>query len=67
MVSSTVSTKKISRAQWSQIESRVRQVDFTFDPKWKCLIDGKPYKLCMEHIEEDQDDIIAAVKERIGA
>jgi hypothetical protein len=61
-----VSTKKISRAQWAQIESRVKQVGFVFDPKWKCLIDGLPYKRCDEHIEEDQDEIIAQVKERVG-
>ena len=59
-------TKKISRAQWAQIESRVRQVNFEFDPAWKCLIDGLPFKRCDEHFEEDQDDIIAQVKVRVG-
>ena len=61
-----MSTKKISRSQWAQIEKRVRQVKFQFDPTWKCLIDGLEFARCMEHFEEDQDAIIAQVKERIG-
>lgn len=59
-------TKNISRAQWAQIEKRVRQVDFEFDPSWKCLIDGLPFSRCDEHFEEDQDAIIAQVQGRIG-
>lgn len=62
-----MSTKKISRAQWAQIESRVRQVNFVFDPKWKCLIDGKPFSRCDDHYEEDQADIIAEVQRRVPA
>lgn len=61
-----MSTKKISRAQWAQIEKRVKQVQFTFDPKWKCLIDGLDFKRCDEHFPEDQDEIISKVKERLG-
>jgi hypothetical protein len=61
-----LSTKKISRAQWSQIESRVKQVGFVFDPSWKCLIDGLAWKRCDEHFEDEQDEIIAQVKERLG-
>ena len=60
-------TKKISRAQWAQIEKRVRQVGFEFDPKWKCLIDGLDFRRCDEHFPEDQEAIIAQVKERVGA
>lgn len=61
-----MTTKKISRAQWAQIESRVRQAEFSFDPAWKCLIDGVKYRLCDEHGPEDQAEIIEQVKERIG-
>jgi hypothetical protein len=56
-----------SRAQWAQIESRVRQVEFTFDPTWKCLIDGKPWKRnACAHTADDQDGIIEAVTARLG-
>lgn len=59
-------TKNISRAQWAQIEKRVRQVDFTFDPSWKCLIDGKDWsRSSCEHNADDQDAIIAQVQERL--
>ncbi len=57
--------KKISRAQWAQIESRVQKAEFSFDPRWKCLIDGKAYKACTEHGVQDQHDIIAQVKARV--
>lgn len=60
-------TKKISRAQWDQITKRVKQVNFEFDPSWKCLIDGKPFRQCDDHFEEDQDEIIAEVKRRVAA
>lgn len=54
-----------SRAQWAQIESRVRRVDFTFDPSWKCLIDGKDWsRQGCEHTADDQDAIIAEVVAR---
>lgn len=60
-------TGNISRAQWAQIEKRVRQVDFTFDPSWKCLIDGKPWKRsACAHNADDQDDIIQQVAIRLG-
>lgn len=58
--------KKISRADWAQIESRVKQANFVFDPDWKCLIDGKKYWHCLDHVPEDQHDIIEAVKQRVG-
>ncbi len=61
-----VTTHHISRAQWAQIESRVRRVQFEFNPKWKCLIDGKAWKQCTEHCVEDQEAIIAATRERIS-
>lgn len=61
-----MATKNISRAQWAQITKRVRQVDFTFDPKWKCLVDGISYDRCPEHVEEDQFEIIAEVKKRLA-
>ena len=60
-----VGTKHISRQQWAQIESRVRRGDFTFDPNWKCLIDGTLYSRCFEHDDEDQNSIIKAVKARL--
>lgn len=60
-----MTTQHLSRAQWAQIESRVRHSDFTFDPKWKCLIDGKAYRKCTEHGHQDQLDIIVAVNERV--
>lgn len=56
---------RFSRAQWAQIESRVRQVKFIFDPKWKCLIDGTVWKRNQcDHTAEDQHAIIEQVKER---
>ena len=59
-------TGHISRAQWAQIESRVRKVDFTFDPSWKCLIDGKDWsRSSCEHDADDQDEIIDAVRARL--
>lgn len=57
-------TQKISRAQWMQIRSRVEQVKYVFDPKWKCLIDGLAWRRCEEHTLDDQDDIIEAIKAR---
>jgi hypothetical protein len=58
-------TKKISRAQWEQIRRRVLLLaDFTFDPKWKCLIDGLPWNKCREHDEDDMADIIKQVREK---
>lgn len=57
-------TNKISRAQWEQIRSRVERVNFKFDPKWKCLLDGKAFKACWDHTVEDNERIIDAVKER---
>lgn len=60
-------TKKISRAQWAQIESRVKQAGFAFDPKWKCLIDGTAWKRTnCDHVAQDQHDIIEQVKVRLG-
>lgn len=60
-----MSHQHISRAEWAQIEKRVRQVDFTFDPSWKCLIDGKAWsRNSCEHTADDQDEIIRAVSER---
>jgi hypothetical protein len=60
-------TDHISRAQWAQIEARVRKVDFAFDPAWKCLIDGKPWKRnACDHTADDQDDIIQRVSERVS-
>ncbi len=62
-----MSTQHISRAQWAQIEKRVRKVDFTFDPSWKCLIDGKDWgRSSCEHDSQDQEDIIMAVNVRLG-
>lgn len=56
----------ISRAQWAQIEKRVRQVDFVFDPDWKCLIDGKDWsRYGCEHTADDQDAIIEQVSARL--
>jgi len=60
-------TDHISRAEWAQIESRVRKAQFAFDPAWKCLIDGKAYRQCDAHDEIDQDEIIAKVRERLNA
>ena len=60
-----MTTQHISRAQWSQIAKRVRLADGKFDPKWKCLIDGKRYRDCMDHNEQDQHDIIEAVQSRV--
>lgn len=60
-------TGHISRAQWAQIESRVRKVEFTFDPSWKCLIDGKDWsRSSCEHDSDDQDEIIEAVRKRVS-
>lgn len=56
-------TNKISRSQWDQISKRVHSASYQFDPKWKCLIDGKKYTLC-EHSEDDQHAIIAEVIKR---
>lgn len=60
-------TNKISRAQWDQITKRVKMTEFTFDPKWKCLIDGLSWRRCYDHSEDDQYEIIAQVKKRISA
>lgn len=57
-------TQKISRSQWAQIRSRVEQVQFSFDPKWKCLIDGLAWKRCEQHTLDDQDAIIKEVRAR---
>lgn len=57
-------TEKISRAQWQQIAKRVHSTSYTFDPSWKCLIDGQRYSQCMEHGEEEQRAIIAEVIKR---
>lgn len=59
-----MTTQHISRAQWAQIESRVRRVQFEFNPKWKCLIDGKAWAQCREHNLTDQHEIIEKVKTR---
>lgn len=59
-------TRKISRAQWDQIRSRVEQVGYKFDPKWKCLIDGLAWRRCDEHTEDDQTAIIAEVRARFS-
>ncbi len=59
-------TQKISRAQWEQIRKRATQVSFVFDPGWKCLIDGLAWSRCADHTEEDQDDIIAAVRKKFS-
>lgn len=59
-------TRKISRSQWDQIEKRVRQVDFQFDPDWKCLLDGIAWNRCYEHTEDDQEFVISEVRKRIG-
>jgi len=58
-------TNKISRSQWGQIHSRVHSASYTFDPKWKCLIDGKKFMSddC-PHTAEDQQEIIAEVIKR---
>ena len=61
-----MTTQHISRAQWAQIEARVRKAGFEFDPKWKCLIDGLAYDKCLEHDEADQTAIIESVKTRLG-
>lgn len=62
-----MTTQHISRAQWAQIEKRVRQVEFTFDPSWRCLIDGKPWsRFGCEHNADDQDAIISQVASRLG-
>lgn len=54
-----------SRAQWAQIRSRVEQVDFVFDPSWKCLIDGKNWRRAeCGHTTADQDAIIEEVQTR---
>jgi hypothetical protein len=46
----------------------VRKVDFTFDPSWKCLIDGKDWsRSACDHSADDQDDIISRVRSRIDA
>lgn len=61
-----MTTKHISRAQWAQIESRVKQAEFKFDPKWKCLIDGNVWKRTRcDHNVDDQHDIIEQVKDRL--
>lgn len=62
----SVGTKHISRQQWDQIESRVKKSNFTFDPKWKCLLDGLPYGKCYDHNDADQEEIIQAVQKRIN-
>lgn len=59
-------TQHISRAQWEQIRKRVLQVQFVFDPAWKCLIDGQPWNKCRDHDENDMDEIIKAAKERFN-
>ena len=60
-------TGHISRSQWAQIEKRVRQVEFTFDPGWKCLIDGTDWaRSSCAHNADDQDDIIEQVQKRLG-
>ncbi len=61
-----MTTKHTSRAQWDQIESRVKQADFFFDPKWKCLIDGQNWRRSRcGHNVADQHDIIEQVKDRL--
>lgn len=57
-------SKKISRSQWDQIHKRVKLADFQFDPDWKCLIDGKRYRECLDHDEIDQAEAIQGVKDR---
>lgn len=57
-------TEKISRAQWQQIAKRVKQANGVFDPKWKCLIDGQRYDLCLDHGPEDNHEIIRQVREK---
>lgn len=60
-----MSPQKISRAQWSQIESRIKKVNGVFDPKWKCLIDGADWRRgSCAHTADDQHDIIEQVKAR---
>lgn len=61
-----MTTQHTSRAQWAQIEARVKQAKFRFDPKWKCLIDGLAYSKCREHDEVDQEEIIEIVKQRLA-
>lgn len=61
-----MSTKHISRAQWDQIEKRVKQSEFAFDPNWKCLIDGTPWaRSRCDHVVDDQHAIIEQVKDRL--
>lgn len=63
-----MTTQHLSRAQWAQIEKRVKQANFAFDPKWKCLIDGAPWsRTKCDHIVSDQHDIIEQVKVRLSA
>lgn len=57
-------TNKISRAQWDQIQKRARQVNFVFDPAWKCIIDGLSFRKCPDHDEDDNERIVAEAKTR---
>jgi hypothetical protein len=43
---------------------RARQVNFVFDPGWKCIIDGLPFRKCYEHSEEENEEILAEAKIR---
>ena len=57
-------TNKISRSQWNQIVKRGRQVNFKFDPRWKCIIDGLAFNRCIEHSVEDNELVLAEAKTR---
>lgn len=57
-------TNKISRSQWNQIIKRARRVNFKFDPRWKCIIDGLSFNRCFEHSVEDNELVLTEAKTR---
>lgn len=52
-----------SRTHLAQIAKRSRLVAHTFDPSWRCLICGKPFKRCYEHSEEQNVQAIQLAQE----
>ncbi len=54
---------EFSRSHWDQIVKRVRQAQFVFDEKWKCLLCGHRYKhAACPHTHEENVAIIELVK-----
>lgn len=54
-----------SRAEWTQIEKRVKQAQFKFDAKWKCFVCGHKFRVCL-HTVEDNHGILAEVRTRLA-